>query len=225
MNIIWENMLFGILLTIVAYEIGAFVQKKTRLIIAHPLLISIILCTLFLNIFKIEYSAYMRGGQVLTMLILPATAVIALSIYNQIKILKDNFFPVIIGSAFSCVCTVVSVILIGKAMGLDNQMQLSIVPKSITMAIALEVCEGLGGLKGITMLSVVMTGVLGSVIAPIIMKIFKLYDEVSVGVALGSTSHVAGTAKAMELGEVQGAIAGICIGMSGLFTSLIALLL
>lgn len=223
MDVIWNNMLFGISLTVLAFELGSFLHKKTGLTLMNPLLLSIAFCTLFLNVLKIEYSAYMKGGSVLTMLILPSTASVGLSLYRQFKVLKKQLLPIFFGSLASCIVTVLTVPLIGKALDLDNQTIASIIPKSVTMAIALDVSDKLGGIKAIAMVSVVMTGIVGSMLSSVIVKALKLKDPVALGVAFGSTSHAAGTAKAMEYGELEGAISGICIGMAGIFTSLIVL--
>lgn len=223
MDVIWNNMLFGISLTVLAFELGSFLHKKTGWTLVNPLLLSIAFCTLFLNAFKIEYSAYMKGGSVLTMLILPSTASVGLSLYRQFGIFKKQLLPIFLGSLASCIATVVTVPLIGGALGLDKQTLSSIIPKSVTMAIALDVSDKLGGIKAITMVSVVMTGIVGSMLSSLIVKALKLKESVALGVAFGSASHAAGTAKAMEYGELEGAVSGICIGMAGIFTSLIAL--
>lgn len=222
-EMIWNHMLFGICLTILAFETGIFLHKKTGWTLLNPLLLSIVFCTLFLKIFKIEYSAYMKGGSVLTMLIFPSTAAVGLSLYRQYKVFKKELFPIVLGSLASCIATVISVPLIGQALGLDYREVVSIIPKSITMAIALDVSDKLGGIKAITMAAVVMTGIVGSMLSSVIVKLLKLKNPVALGVAFGSASHAAGTAKAMEYGELEGAVSGICIGMAGLFTSVIAL--
>lgn len=225
MEMIWNHTLFGICLTIFAFETGIFLHKKTGWTIMNPLLLSIAFCTLFLKIFKIEYSAYMKGGSVLTMLILPATASVGLSLYRQFKLFKKELLPILLGSLASCIATVVSVPLIGRIFGLDYQKIVSIIPKSVTMAIALDVSDKLGGIKAVTMAAVVMTGIVGSMLSSVIVKLLKLKNPVALGVAFGSAGHAAGTAKAMEYGELEGAVSGICIGMAGLFTSVIALFL
>lgn len=225
MEVIWDNMMFGIVLSALSFRLGVFINQKTGWALANPLLLSIVFCTLFLNGLKIEHSSYMKGGGVLTMLILPSTAVIGLSLYRQIDILKTEVLPILVGSFVSCIVTVVSVPLISKAFGLDDQIIASLIPKSITTAIALDVSEKLGGIKALTMAAVIITGIVGSIINAFLVKILKMNNSVALGVAFGSACHATGTAKAMEYGELVGSVSGICIGVAGLFTSLIALFL
>lgn len=225
MELIWNNILFGITLTTIAFELGVFINKKTGWALANPLLLSILFCYLFLKGLKIEYSSYMKGGSVITMLILPSTAAVGLSLFRQIKVFKKELLPIIVGSLVSCLVTVFTVPIVCNLFQLEAQITASLIPKSITTAIALDVSEKLGGIKALTMAAVILTGIVGSMLNAFIVSVLKWKNSVGLGVAFGSTCHATGTAKAMEYGELVGAVSGICIGVAGLITSIIALFL
>ncbi|MDO5540685.1 MAG: LrgB family protein [Eubacteriales bacterium] len=225
METIWSNMLFGIILTILTYQAGIWINQKVKSPLANPLLLSIIFCVIIMKLLHISYDDYMEGGRVINMLIGPATAVIGLSVFRQRKVLQKEFVPIIAGSLGACICSMGSVWILGNLLGLDKTMTVSMFPKSVTTAIALDVSVQLNGMKAITLMAVIMTGVLGSVICPALVRLLHLKDPVATGVAMGSTSHAAGTARAMEMGEIQGAVSGVCIGVAGLLTALIAVFL
>lgn len=220
---IFDNMIFGIALSTLAYSFGVFLNKKAKNVLVNPMVISVILCLAFLKIFNIDMEVYMKGGRFMSALIFPATAAVGLSTYRKLKILKEYAFPIVFGSLMSSVSTIVVVYALCNVFKIDEAITASLIPKSITMAIALEVSMGLGGTKAVTMLAVMVTGTLGSVICMFLIDILKLKNEVAMGVALGSTSHAAGMAMALEKGEVQVAAAGVCIGIAGICTSIIAI--
>lgn len=218
---IWSNMLFGIALTILTYLCGVWINHRLKWAIANPLLIAIILSSLFLQLLNISYADYMEGGAFINMLVTPATAAIGLSIYRQIAVLKREAVPIIIGSLAGCICSIGTVYLTGTMLGLEPQLVTSMLPKSITTAIAMDVSAQMYGIREVTMLAVVMTGVLGSIIGSIVVRSLHFKDPVATGVAFGTTSHAVGTSKAMEIGDVEGSVSGVCIGVSGLLTAII----
>lgn len=220
---IFDNMVFGIALSTLTYSFGVFLNKKSKNVLVNPMVISVILCLLFLNIFHIDMEIYLKGANFMGSLILPATAAVGLSTYRKLKILKEYAFPIVFGSLVSCIASILAVYTLCKVFKIDEAVAASLVSKSITMAIALEVSAGLGGTKAMTMLAVMVTGTLGSVVCMFLIDILKLKNEVATGVALGSTSHAAGMAMAMEKGETQVAAAGVCIGIAGICTSIIAI--
>ena len=219
------NELTGIFLTVVTYGLGMRIKKKWNFAICNPLLIAIILGVATLGIFHISYESFMKSGQFINMLIGPATAVVGLSIYRQRHVLKEFMVPILIGSAVSSICSLGSAWFISNIFALERHVQLSILPKSITTAIALDISAQLGGTESITLMAVVTAGVLGPVINSFLIQLLHLKDPVAVGVAMGSTSHAAGTAKAMEIGKMEGAVSGVCIGTTAVFTSLLVSLL
>lgn len=225
MDAIFENPLFGIVLTILAFQIGVYLNKKTKSALVNPLLVAITVIILILTAFQIPYASYKNGGDIITMFVAPATAVLGYSIYRQIVILKKYFLPILAGCFVGSITSIGSVYFLCKLFHLEDALTASLLPKSVTTAIAIEVSEQLGGIPAITVAIVVVTGVLGGVFGPLFIKLFHIDHEVAQGVAMGTASHAVGTSKAIELGEVQGAMSGIAIGIAGLMTVLISLFL
>ena len=225
MNNIASNGLFGIVLSLIAYKIGVWLNQKFKTPILNPLLIAVALIIPILKVFQIPYSSYNVGGSVITLFLGPSTTVLAYSIYMQLEVLKKYWLPVLIGCAVSCMVSMGSVIGLCKLFGLDDSLTGSLVPKSVTTPIAMSVSEKLGGVPGITVAAVIVTGIFGAVVSPLLAKLLRIKNPVSVGVALGCSCHAIGTARALELGEIQGAMSSISLGVSGIFTVIIALFL
>lgn len=223
MNDIYTNPLFGIALSILTYAIGVYLNKKTKSPLVNPLLVSMALIIIILQVFHIPYEDYNEGGKIITMMVAPATAALGYSIYNQITTLKKYFIPIFAGCFMGSLASVGSVFFLCKLFTMENAITSSLIPKSVTTAIAMEISEQLGGIPAITVPIVIITGVLGAVFSPLLIKIFHIDHEVAQGVAIGSCSHAVGTSKALELGEIQGAMSGISIGVSGIITVILAL--
>lgn len=216
-----NNPFFGILLSIITYEFGAYIAKKTKTPIANPLLISIILSIAILKIFKIPYEDFQLGGEYIKFLLGPATVCLVIPLYRKWDILKQNVVPVLVGIFAGAVTSLVTILVMTKAVGLDVELIHSILPKSITTAIGVDVAAEFGGLPAIAAFAIVLTGVYGAVAGPSILKAVKVKDPVAVGIAMGTASHAVGTSKAMELGEEEGAMSGLCIGICGIMTVLL----
>lgn len=224
-EIITTNPFFGISISIIAYAIGTFLNKKTKLAIVNPLLISYILIVSTLLIFDIPLSAYNEGGNIINMFLSPATAVLSLTIYRQWDIVKKNIAAILTGTIVGSLTSILVIIFLCKLFGLDNTVTSSLLPKSITTPMAIAGSETLGGIPSLTVLAVIITGILGNILAPILIKLFRIKDPVVQGVAIGTASHAVGTSKAIEIGEVQGALSGVALTFSGLITVVISLLL
>lgn len=222
---IGANPLFGVFLTVVTFYIGDLVAKKVKSPIANPLLIAMVLCVAVLKFLHIPYEDYMQGGQFISLFLIPATAMIGLSIYRQRKVLKQQFFPIVIGCFAGSLISMGSTVLLCKLLVLRQDMLLSLLPKSVTTAIALDLSDQLGGLRSITMMAVIICGTGGAIIHPFIIKLLRLKDPVATGVAFGTASHAIGTAKALEMGEVEGAVSGVSMGIAGICTVIVALFL
>ena len=221
----FSSPLFGITLSIAAYGIGCWIQKKLRTPAANPLLIAIVLVILFLKATGIPLEAYNAGGDFIAMFLAPATACLAISFYRQLPVLKKNLIPVLAGSAVGAGVSMGSVYLLCRLFRLDEEMTASLLPKSVTTPIAMGVSEQLGGIVPITVAAVVFTGILGAIFAPLMIKIFRVRSPIAAGLAIGACSHAVGTSKAVELGEVEGAMSGIAIGTVGLVTVLLGMVL
>ena len=208
--------LFGIVLCIGTFQIGRWVQKKTGLTLANPLVIAILLCIGVLLIFDIPYEDFAIGGDIVNMMLGPATAVLALNIYNQYAVLKRHFVPVLVGCTAGSLFSLASVLLLCRLFRLDEAVTAALLPKSCTTPIAVGIAESHGGIAAITMVAVLVTGFIGAVCAPSFAKLMHVTEPVAEGLAIGACSHALGTTKAAELGEVQGAMSGIAIGVCGL---------
>ena len=222
MNIIIENMFFGIVISLIAFELGKIIYNKTKLPIFNPLLTSIIIVIVILKIFNIDFELYNKGGQFINMFLGPATVILAVPLYKQLLLLKKNFVPIIIGISIGSVVSVISVILLSTVFNLDKEIIISLIPKSVTTPIGVEISNSLGGITGITVMAVILTGITGAIIAPTVCKIFKINNPVARGIGIGTASHAVGTSKALEIGETEGAMSSLSIGIAGLITVVVA---
>ncbi|MDD6615910.1 MAG: LrgB family protein [Lachnospiraceae bacterium] len=213
-----DSVFFGAVISILAYEFGLLLKKKLKLSILNPLLISVVLVIIFLAVFDVDYKEYQEGAQILSYLLTPATVCLAVPLYEQLELLKHNLKAVMAGLAAGVVTSLVSVLLLAILFGLSHEEYVTMLPKSITTAIGMGVSEELGGMVTVTVAVIIVTGILGNVIAEYVFRIFKIEEPIAKGVALGSASHAIGTARAMELGEVEGAMSSLSIAVAGLLT-------
>lgn len=213
-----ESIIFGAVLSLAAYEIGLLMKKKFKLAILNPLLIGTICVIGFLLIFRIDYKEYNEGAKYISYLLTPATVCLAVPLYEQLSLLKKNFMAVAVGILSGVLASLVSVLALAKLFDLNHQQYVTLLPKSITTAIGMGISEELGGLVTITVAVIVITGILGNVIAEFICKVFKIHEPIAKGLALGTASHAIGTAKAMEMGQIEGAMSSLAIAVAGLLT-------
>jgi len=214
---------FALALTCVAWSVGVWLQKKTGLILCNPVVIATILIIAVLVLFRIPYSAYQQGGTYITAMLSPVTAVLALNIYNQRKLLGKYFIPVVAGCLAGSLTSVGSILLLCKLMSVDSVITASLLPKSVTTAIALAISGSRGGIAGVTMAAVLIAGAIGGIFSPLFARLFRITDPVAEGVAIGASSHAIGTSKALEIGQLQGAMSSIAICICGILTSIIVL--
>lgn len=225
MSAFTDSYLFGIVLSVAAFLLGLFINRKTKLPLFNPLLIAVTLIVLALLVLGIPIDHYRKGAQFISVFLAPATAALAVSIYNQRKILGQYFAPVVIGCFAGSVASMVSAYILCKAFGLEDALVATMIPKSVTTPIAMGICESLGGIVPVTVAAVILTGIVGAMTAPLMVKLFHVKDPIAQGVAIGTCSHAIGTTKAMEMGELQGAMSSIAIGVAGLITVLLSLFL
>ena len=218
MEEIFYSPYFGISLTIISFFIGQKIQKKTGLMICNPLIIAVVIIIGILLVFKIPYEAYQQGGTIINMFLAPATACLAVSIYNKIQILKENWLPILVGCTCGSLASMTSVYVMCKMFHLDDAVTAAMIPKSVTTPIAVSVAESLGGVSSITVVVVIFTGILGSIFAPVLIKIFRVKDPMTAGISIGACSHAIGTSKAIQIGETEGAMSGLAIGICGIIT-------
>lgn len=209
---------FGVALCIVGYALGLWIRKKLNMGFLNPLLLSIIFVIAALKILKVDYEGFQDSAKYLSYLLTPATVCLAVPLYQQLKLLKENLLAVICGILAGVISSLGSVLAMAYLFGLDHQYYVTLLPKSITTAIGMGVSEELGGVTTITVAIIIVTGVLGNIIGEFICRLFHIYEPIAVGLAFGTSAHAIGTAKAMELGEIEGAMSSLSIAVAGLIT-------
>ncbi len=176
---------------------------------------------LFLSIFDVDMEHYNKGGDMISFFLGPATVALAVPLYKQLPLLKKNLLSILAGVTSGCIVALTSVWVLGDTFGVSSELTLSILPKSVTTPIGVELSSQIGGIPEITVGMILVAGILGAVIGPSICRYLKIKNSVAVGIAIGTSSHALGTTKAMELGETQGAMSSLSIGLAGLITVLI----
>ena len=217
-----ESLFFGAFISLLFYEAGLLLKKKFRLAVFNPLLIAILCVMAVLLLFDIDYDTYNEGAKYISYLLTPATVCLAVPLYRQLQLLRDNLAAVVIGIVSGVAASLLSVFGLSKLFGLNHQMYVSLLPKSITTALGMGVSEELGGIVTITVAVIIITGILGNAIAEVVFRIFRIYDPIARGLGLGTSAHAIGTAKAMELGAVEGAMSSLAIAVAGLMTVIFA---
>lgn len=217
-SIIKESAFFGVVLSLFAYQFGVFLKKKTKSDIVNPLLVAIVVCIVVLVLFDIDYEQYNNGAKYISFLLTPATVCLAIPLYEQYELLKNNWKAIISGISAGIITNAVSIYLLSLLFGFSHEEYVTFLPKSITTAIGMGISEELGGIVSITVSSIVLTGIFGSLIAERIYKILKIKNPIAKGIATGTAAHAMGTSKAMEMGEVEGAMSSLAIVVSGLLT-------
>lgn len=213
-----DSLFFGAVISLAAYEGGLLLKKKFKLAVLNPLLTATICVMALLTLLNIEYAHYQESAKYISYLLTPATVCLALPLYRQLHLLKQNLKAVAGGIAAGVVTSLFSVFLLSKLLGLTHQQYVTLLPKSITTAIGLGISEELGGITTITVAVIIITGILGNVMAELVCRVFRIDEPVARGLALGTASHAIGTAKAMELGEIEGAMSSLAIAVAGLLT-------
>lgn len=213
-----DSVFFGAMISLAAYEAGLLIKKRLKLAILNPLLIATICVMAVLLLLDIEYTQYNEGAKYISYLLTPATVCLAVPLYQQLELLRKNWKAVAGGITAGVLASLFSVFLLSKLFSLTHEQYVTLLPKSITTAIGMGVSEELGGITTITVAVIIVTGILGNVIAEIVCKIFRIKEPIAKGLALGTASHAIGTAKAMELGKVEGAMSSLAIAVAGLMT-------
>ena len=212
------SVFFGVFVTLAAYFVGLKVKKKTGLAIMNPLLIAIVLVMLLLRGLDIDYAAYNQSARLVSSLLTPATVCLAVPLYEQLQLLKRHKAAILTGVISGVLTSLVCVLVLAMLFGLDHAAYVTLLPKSITTAIGMGVSEQLGGHVSITVAVIIITGVIGNMIAESMCRAFHITEPIARGVAIGTASHAIGTTKAMEMGEVEGAMSSLSIVVAGVLT-------
>ena len=213
-----HSVFFGVSLSLLAYGLGVVLQRRFRLALFNPLLLSVIVTILVLVTAHIDYEVYYAGAKYLSYLLTPATVCLAVPLYEKLEVLKKNWRAILIGIVSGVLTTLLCILAMSLMFGLSHEEYVTLLPKSITTAIGMGVSEELGGYVTLTVAVIIITGVLGNIFAPLICRVFRIREPIAKGIAIGTSSHAVGTAKAMEMGEVEGAMSSLSIAISGLLT-------
>ena len=213
-----EAVFLGVFITLGAYFLGIYIKQKWKLAIFNPLLMAIIFTMIFLLVSRMPYDVYYEGAKYISYLLTPATVSLAIPLYEQFEPLKKNVRAILVGIVTGVLTSMVSVLLLAMIFHFDHQEYVTFLPKSITTAIGMGVSEELGGYVAITVAVIIITGIIGNMIAESVCRMFHITEPVAKGIAIGSASHAVGTTKAMEMGEVEGAMSSLSIVLSGLLT-------
>ena len=221
-NILNSSTFFGMFLTLAAYVLAVAIKKKLKSSLINPLLIAIMICIAVILAGRIEYDTYNQGAKYISVLLTPATVCLAVPLYTQIEKLKQNFRAIMAGIISGVLTSLGSILLMAKIFGFSHEEYVTFLPKSITTAIGMSVSEELGGYVAITVTIIVLTGVFGNIICELVLKLFGIRNRVAKGMAIGTASHAIGTSKAMEIGEIEGAMSSLSIVVSGILTVILA---
>lgn len=220
-EILSESLFFAVAISLVCYGIGCIINKKVKFPLANPLLISVILIILVLNLMDIKYEAYFEGAQFISYLLTPATVCLAVPLYEKLQLLKDNIVAVLVGILSGIITSAILVWGVCVIFTLDEPIFATMLPKSITTAIGMAASEEMGGVVNITVAMIAITGITGNVVADLVLRLFKIKNPVAKGIAIGTSSHVMGTSKALEMGDTEGAMSGLAVAVAGLITVII----
>lgn len=215
-----NSLYFGMVISVGSYLFGIWLKNKTKLAVMNPLLISVLCVILFLIVFKIDYQEYNEGAGYISYFLTPATVCLAIPLYKQLKLLKQHLLAVLGGILSGVAASAASIFLLSRLFGLGHVYYVTLLPKSITTAIGMGVSEEAGGIVTLTVVSIVITGILGNMMADVVFRLMKITHPIAKGLALGTSAHAIGTARALEMGEVEGAMSSLSIAVAGLLTVL-----
>lgn len=213
------NLFFSIFLTLGAYCAGLMCQRRWKSALLNPILIGTCIVIFISVLFQIPNNVYQQGCQPLSFLLTPATICLSISFYEQLRHVKKYLPIIFLGVLGGTLCSMGSIALLAKVFGLEEALFYSLLPKSVTTAIGVALCEEADGIVAVTTAAIVATGILGNIFGPALCRLFRLRDPIAQGAAFGTASHVIGTAKANELGSLAGAVSGISLTLAGLLTA------
>ncbi len=221
-DVINNSVYFGVAVTLVSYMVGLIIRKRFKYSILNPLLIGMLLVIVILILFDIDYETYNLGGKYISFLLTPATVCLAIPLYQQFDLLKKYFKAIMTSILAGTIVNLVGILALTLIFKFSYEIYASLLPKSITTAIGVAISGEIGGIQAITVAAISVSGISGNVIGEYICKLFKIKNPISVGLAFGTASHAMGTARALELGEIQGAMSSLSIAVAGLITVVLA---
>lgn len=221
-DLVMSSSVFGVVISLVGFWIGSYLKKKFNYAVVNPLLIAIVFVIVILVIFKIDYSAYYSSARYLSYLLTPATVCLAIPLYSQVEKLKKNLVAILCAVFAGVLTSLASVLAISVVFQLSHLDYVTLLPKSITTAIGMGVAEELGGVTSVTVPVIILTGIFGNLAGEFVCRLFRVTDPIAKGLGIGCASHAIGTSRAMEWGELEGAMSSLSIVISGIFTVVLA---
>lgn len=221
MNNLLHSEVFALTLVIGTYIAAVALYKKTRLCLLNPLLTSIPVIICVLGIFHVPYETFKQGSHLIHFMLGPSVVALGYVLYEQLQYIKGNVVSILTAVFVGAIVGIVSVIVIGKMMGADTSLIATLQPKSVTTPIAMGISEKAGGNPSLTAVVVVVVGIFGSIVGPFVMKVLGIESRIAKGLALGASSHGVGTATALQIGAVEGALSGLAIGLMGVMTAIL----
>ena len=212
---------WGVAVTLSAFALGTFLHRKTKAAWCNPLLWGSIFVILFLSILKIPYPDYKQSASALTYLLFPATVSLAIPLYEQWELLKKNVLAILAGIAAGVATSIGSILLVVWVFHLDAASAISLLPKSVTTAIGVDVSTELGGIPALTTSVIILTGIMGNLLAVTACKLLRITNPIAKGIAIGTSSHAIGTSKALEMGQIEGAMSSLAIAVAGIITAIV----
>lgn len=221
MHSLVHSEIFDLALVVGTYIAATILYKKTHLSVLHPLLTSIFVIIVILEVLDIEYESFQQGSHLIHFMLGPSVVALGYVLFEQMKYLKGNVVSILTSVFVGAIVGIISVIAIGKLMGADQSLIATLQPKSVTTPIAMGISEKNGGIPSLTAVIVVAVGIFGSIVGPAVMKVLGIESRIAKGLALGASSHGVGTAAAIQLGAVEGALSGLAIGLMGIMTAIL----
>ena len=222
MEMLNNSVFFSVLITLIAFEIGTWIRNKTKLVIASPLLLATAIVIVALLALKIDYDTYSKGAAYISYLLTPATVCLAVPLYERLELLKKNMLAVVLSVSIGIALGLLSIFGLSLLFKLEYEHYATLLPKSITTAIGLDLSKELGGIPNITAAVIAITGIFGNLSAGFVMKIFRITDPIAQGLGIGTGAHAMGTVKAIEMGKTQGAMSSLALVAAGIVTVLLA---
>ncbi len=213
-----QSAYWAVVISLASYVLGDLVKRKVKIAIANPILISVILTAVFLLVTGTEYSQYKASASIISWLLTPATICLAIPLYEQLSVLRRNKLAILFGILSGVLTSFLCVLALALLFKLNHAEYVTILPKSITTAIGMGLSEQNGGYASITAVLIIMTGIVGNIASPFVLKVLKITDPVARGVAIGTSSHAIGTTKALEMGQIEGAVSSLSIVVAGILT-------
>ena len=221
MHSLVHSEIFDLALVVGTYIAASILYKKTHLSVLHPLLASIFVIIVILEFLDVEYASFQQGSHLIHFMLGPSVVALGYVLFEQMKYLKGNVVSILTSVFVGAIVGIISVIVIGKLMGADQSLIATLQPKSVTTPIAMGISEKNGGIPSLTAVIVVAVGIFGSIVGPAVMKVLGIVSRIAEALALGASSHGVGTAAAIQLGAVEGALSGLAIGLMCIMTAIL----